>query len=97
MSQATDLHDRIAGIFAGVLNIDVPDAETDLFESGVLDSLAFVELLLHLEREFGIAASVDDLELENFKTIAHIAEFVQARTAFSASKTLRVVQIGRRR
>jgi D-alanine--poly(phosphoribitol) ligase subunit 2 len=99
MAETTELHRRIAGVLAGALNIEVPAVDTDLFESGVLDSLAFVELLLQLEREFGIATSVDDLELENFRTIAHISEFVLARTAdvFAAPNTLRVVQIGARR
>jgi acyl carrier protein len=45
----------------------------------VLDSLAFVELLLQLEREFGVTTSVDDLDVETFRSIACIADFVQAR------------------
>ena len=87
------LPDRIARLFAGALSIEVPSADTDLFESGILDSLAFVELLLHLEREFGVTASVDDLELENFKTVGRIAEFVRAR----AADRPKVVGLGRGR
>jgi methoxymalonate biosynthesis acyl carrier protein len=75
----TDLRDRISQLFGTALNIDVPSADIDLFETGVLDSLAFVELLLLLEREFGVATSVADLEVENFKSIARIAEFVAGR------------------
>ena len=75
-----ELPERIARVFSAALSVEVPSADTDLFESGILDSLAFVELLLQLEREFGVTTSVDDLELENFKTIARIAEFVRART-----------------
>jgi acyl carrier protein len=85
MPDANRLHDRIAGLFAGALKIEVPAVHTDLFELGVLDSLAFVELLLHLEREFGITASIDDLTVENFRTIAHIAAFVQTRADGSDS------------
>jgi D-alanine--poly(phosphoribitol) ligase subunit 2 len=74
-----ELYDRIAGIFSASLNVDVPSIDTDLFEAGLLDSLAFVELLLQLEREFGVTTSVDDLDAGNFRSIARIAEFVGER------------------
>jgi len=74
-----DLHERIAGIFTAALNMEVPSADTDLFEAGLLDSLAFVELLLQLEREFGVATSLEDLEADNFRSIARIATFVSER------------------
>lgn len=76
MSVDADLSGRVATTVCGVLNVEVESAETDLFEAGLLDSLAFVELLLRLEREFGVTASVDDLELDNFRSIARIAAFV---------------------
>ena len=40
--------------------------------------MAFVELLLQLENEFGVTTSVDDLEPENFRSIDSIAEFVRS-------------------
>ena len=79
MSDGNRLRDRIAGVFSGALHLDVPAFDTDLFDTGVLDSLAFVELLLQLEREFGVTTSVDDLEVENFRSIDSIAEFVVSR------------------
>lgn len=79
MLPSSDLHERIAGIFSAVLNVDVDSADTDLFEAGLLDSLAFVELLLQLEREFGVTASLEDLDADNFRSIACIAEFVSQR------------------
>lgn len=79
MPASPNLHERIAGIFAAALNMEVPSADTDLFEAGLLDSLAFVELLLQLEREFGVATSLEDLEADNFRSIARIAIFVSER------------------
>jgi methoxymalonate biosynthesis acyl carrier protein len=79
MSFSPDLHERIAGIFSAALNVEVPSADTDLFEAGLLDSLAFVELLLRLEHEFGVTTAVDDLDVDNFRSIARIAEFVGPR------------------
>lgn len=80
MSDVNKLRERIAGVFVSALHLEVPSFDTDLFDTGVLDSLAFVELLLQLEREFGVTTSVDDLEAENFRSIVTIADFVHART-----------------
>jgi acyl carrier protein len=75
------LGQRLVALFAADLKIVVPSVDTDLFDSALLDSLAFVELLMHLERQFGVAIAMDDLETDNFRTIARIADFVLARTA----------------
>ena len=95
MSHDSRLPERIASMFSGALNLEVPSVETDLFDTGILDSLAFVELLLQLEREFGIKTSVDDLEMENFRSIARISEFVTARASHSLQP--RVVNFDRGR
>ncbi|HEV8702652.1 MAG TPA: acyl carrier protein [Candidatus Polarisedimenticolia bacterium] len=79
MHAAEELQGRIVRLFADRLNLDVPSGETDLFEAGALDSMAFVELLAQLEREFGIVVSLQDLEMDNFRTIERIAGFVAAR------------------
>jgi len=83
MPDANGLRERIANVISGALNLDVPSVDTDLFETGVLDSLAFVELLLQLEREFGVKTSVEDLEVDNFSSIARIADFVSARAGMA--------------
>ena len=84
MSNSMQLRERIAGVFAGALHVDVPSFHTDLFDAGVLDSLAFIELLVQLEREFGVTTSVDDLESDNFRSIDSIAAFIESRRAATA-------------
>ena len=79
MSDVNTLRERIAAIFSGGLHLDVPSFDTDLFDTGVLDSLAFVELLVQLEREFGVTTAVDDLEADNFRSISTIASFIESR------------------
>jgi D-alanine--poly(phosphoribitol) ligase subunit 2 len=76
MADVSAVRERIVGLFLANLHLDIPSAEVDLFEMGVLDSFAFVELLLLLEREFGVGVSVDDLEIDNFRSIDRIAAFV---------------------
>ena len=95
MAGTDGLGDRVARIFTTALHVDVPSPDTDLFDSGVLDSLAFVELLLHLEREFGVTVAAEDLEAENFKSLDRIREFVETQVVPSAES--RVVPLVRRR
>ena len=85
MVEATSLHDRITRLFLRALNLDIPSVHTDLFDTGALDSLAFVELLVQLEQEFGVTTSVDELELDNFRSIARIADFLMARAAVATT------------
>lgn len=79
MSDPSAVQERIARLFRATLKLEIPSVDTDLFETGVLDSLAFVELLLHLEEEFGVTVSIEDLEIEQFRSVERIAEFVMAR------------------
>lgn len=79
MPEAGSLEARLAGIFERELHLAVPSFDTDLFETGSLDSLAFVDLLLALEKEFGVKISLEDLELDNFRSIARLAIFIAAR------------------
>jgi acyl carrier protein len=80
MAAAANWHGRIAGLFNDKLNVEVSSMDTDLLETGVLDSLAFVELLAFLEKEFQIKVELDDLEVDNFRTIRKIADFVLERS-----------------
>jgi acyl carrier protein len=72
------LYDQIAAFFSERLNLTVSSPTEDLLETGVLDSLAFVDLVMHLEQQFDIRISADELEPENFRSVAKIAGFVAA-------------------
>jgi methoxymalonate biosynthesis acyl carrier protein len=72
------LYDQIAVFFSERLNLTVSSPTEDLLETGVLDSLAFVDLVMHLERQFDIRISADELEPDNFRSVAKIADFVAA-------------------
>src|SRR5262245_31118322 len=79
--RAPALHDRISAIFVERLQIAVPSTETDLIQMGILDSLQLVDLILSLETEFGIRISLDDLDLESFRSIARIADLIENQMA----------------
>lgn len=67
---------RIASWFLTQLKLEIPSPETDLFETGVLDSLGFVELMVHLEEAFGIKIALEQVEIDNFRSIERIAAFL---------------------
>jgi acyl carrier protein len=75
------VHQKLTELFARKLNLEVSSIDTDLVGTGLLDSLALVELLAQLEETFDVSISMDDLELENFRSITSIAGFVARRTA----------------
>lgn len=69
-----DAEARVTRLFTEKLNVQVPQVDTDLIQSGILDSLTFVGLLHELELEFHVRFSLDDLELERFQSIRQIAQ-----------------------
>jgi methoxymalonate biosynthesis acyl carrier protein len=79
MIDHTSLERNIGAIFEQKLHLTVPSADTDLFESGSLDSLSFVELLLQVELEYGIRIPLQDLELTHFRSVRKIATFIKQR------------------
>lgn len=79
MKEYPELVEKVAAIFSQYLNIEAPSSDTDLLVTGMLDSLALVELLLRLEQTFGVRISVDDLELDDFRSLDSIARFVYLR------------------
>ena len=73
------LQTAIADLLLSKLHLHVPSTSTDLIESGMMDSLTFVDLLTHLEREFDITIYPDELETDSFRSIDKIVEFVNTR------------------
>ena len=71
--------EHVNEIFQNGLNIDVPAVDTDLIDGGFLDSLALVELVFQLEQQFAIELPLDELDVENFRTVAQIAGLVESR------------------
>ena len=92
MDERASIEQRLCRIFERQMHLSVPSTDTDLFDTGGLDSLSFVELLLFLERDFGVHVSLDVLQLDHFRSIASIARFIvaeQRRTQADAVRPLK--------
>jgi acyl carrier protein len=66
------------------LSIRVDDMATDLFQSGHLDSMSLVQLILELESHFGLTLPMEDLELAAFRSVISIADLIERRKRVGA-------------
>jgi len=58
--------------------------QQDLFKSGLVSSMFAMELVVHLEDEYGIAIVGPDLKLDSFRTIEAMTELVLRLSAVKA-------------
>ena len=80
---ATDneiLHAQLRAFFSEKLSVEISSIDADLVQTGILDSLALVELFAYIEKEFETEIFLDDVEIEEFHSIAKIAEYVCAHS-----------------
>lgn len=81
---AMTVEQRVGRLFVTRLDLEAPARHADLFEQGVLDSLAFVQLLVGLEEEFGIRLTLEEIEVDTFRSVGQIADFVAERLGIQA-------------
>ena len=86
MSEDQAIYSTIEGLLLEKLDMRIPGRHTDLLESGLLDSLGFVELTVQLEETFGITIPIEKLHIDNFRSIAAIADFVIGEQRGQVSK-----------
>jgi acyl carrier protein len=55
------------------------DEETNLFHTGVIDSFGFTELINHLEKNFQIKLTDEDLVTDALTSVSKIANCVKER------------------
>jgi acyl carrier protein len=67
---------KLHRIFEHRLQIAVPSDTADLFETGLIDSLMLVDLISELEREFSFRLTLTELDIDAFRSIERITEFV---------------------
>jgi acyl carrier protein len=61
------------------VGVALPGTEDDLFEMGVLDSFALVDLISILEQKCGITIPDADVDVARFRDIDAIERYVESR------------------
>lgn len=68
--------DQLIAYLQNEQNVEDPiDGETELFSSGILDSVSMVGLIGFIEQIRGVIVQPGDVTLENFDTVQRIAAF----------------------
>jgi len=70
------IEERVQTILNQRLQVDPPDPNEDLFQAGILDSLSFVDMLLALEEEFSIHVALDQVDLDDFRSVSRICNYI---------------------
>src|SRR5919108_5057773 len=55
----SDVEHAITAFLCGRFGVEPPAADANLIESGVLDSMMFVDLIMFIEERFGVVAELD--------------------------------------
>ena len=78
--------ERLRALVLEHLHMEVPSADTDLLDSGLLDSLQLVELLLLIEQHLGQRIALEAIDLEDLRSLARIARLLGTSAATAASR-----------
>ena len=84
----TDVGHAITAFLRERFGAEPSSAEANLIDEGILDSMMFVDLVVFIEDRFGVVAELDDLEIDNFSTVAGMARFVTERGARNRPATV---------
>jgi acyl carrier protein len=74
-------------------SIDITNLDDDdnLFDSGIVNSLFAIQLMTFIEKTFAIEVAMDDLDIENFKSLNAAAAFVVRKRHSALAKEKRRV------
>ena len=75
------VRDTIRDFILSSINITDLNDESNLFESGIVNSLFAVQLMTFIEKTFAVEVGMDDLEIDNFKSVNATAAFVIRKRA----------------
>jgi D-alanine--poly(phosphoribitol) ligase subunit 2 len=76
MQYGNALFGDIRSVLRDHLNVVVDSSEADLLESGSVDSIGLVDLILQLEERFEVSLPMDTLEIDDFRSINSIASLI---------------------
>lgn len=75
------MNEKVLDMLAELCEDDVvkENLDIDLFETGLLDSLGFTELLVNIETEFDVVIALSEVEREDMNTPHKIIHQIQSR------------------
>jgi len=74
--QENGVKESVKRFILSSINIAHLGDNDDLFESGIVNSLFAVQLMTFIEKTFAIEVGMDDLDIDNFKSLNAATAFV---------------------
>jgi acyl carrier protein len=74
--QEKSIKETVKRFISSSITITNLDDDDNLFESGIVNSLFAVQLMTFIEKTFAIEVEMDDLDIENFKSLNAATAFV---------------------
>jgi acyl carrier protein len=75
---------RLNALFLDQLHVEIPGPDTDLIDSGLLDSLQLVELLVQIEQNFGLRIALEQVEFDDLRSVTRIARLIGSSAPVAA-------------
>jgi acyl carrier protein len=80
-NDTNNVKETVRNFINNSINIDGLGDDENLFESGIVNSLFAVQLMTFVERIFRIEIGMEDLDVENFKSVSATAMFIERKSA----------------
>ncbi|MET0549621.1 MAG: phosphopantetheine-binding protein [Xanthomonas sp.] len=77
-------NDRVTEYFQRISGKPDLSRDLDVFEAGLVNSLAVIQMIEFLERNFAIKVEIDDLDRANFASIAAVCAFLEGKAVADA-------------
>ena len=78
---ATEIQQKIVRFLVSATGQASIDGDTELQESGIIDSLMMMDLLVFVETELGLRLEFEDITPDVFETPATISRLIESRIA----------------
>jgi len=75
----TDVKRKVNEYLSTILRNRSFKDDDNIFETGAINSLFAMQLVLFLEKEFEIEVNNEELSIDNFLTVEKIAEYVELK------------------
>ena len=76
MKHQTPIRVDVMAIVCKTLTIEKIELDQDLIDSGLLDSLSLVQLMVALEEEFNIKFEPEDLNFDDYRSVRSMTEMI---------------------
>jgi methoxymalonate biosynthesis acyl carrier protein len=80
MQSAKDVKEIVRSFILSSVSLPDLDDDANLFESGIVNSLFAVQLMTFIEKTFGVEVGMDDLDIDNFKSVNATSAFVARKS-----------------